>query len=113
MKLEIKNLWTKALRSGEFPQTSKKLEQNGSYCALGVLAALAMLEGQCTYAPGGRFDNKRISLSHNIMNWAEIHDSLCQFEDDSGDSFTIAELNDNGMNFADIADVIDKLWREL
>jgi hypothetical protein len=56
MKREIAELWSKALRSGEFKQTTGQLEKDGKYCACGVLAAIALTEGICTYDVGGKFD---------------------------------------------------------
>ncbi len=108
MKLEIKNMWTKALRSGEFKQCRGQLEKGSSYCALGVLSALALVEGICTYAEGGKYDGKRLTLSYNVLDWADIKDKRGRF-DDTG----IAILNDSGASFEEIADTIDKNWENL
>lgn len=78
MDERVKELWIKALRSGEFKQCRGHLSKNGRYCALGVLSLLALLEGICTFAEEngvGRFDNRKFNLSFNVMKWANIsHD---------------------------------------
>lgn len=131
MKAEIKDLWLKALRSGEFPQGREYLDKGGKYCVLGVLASLAMLEGQCTYQPQkslGSYDKRLKSLSYNVMKWAGIG----QDEDDEdgiaaflkpkaglvplvhkGKKTTLADLNDSGLSFIELSDIIEKLWRDL
>lgn len=121
MKKNIKNLWVKALRSGEFAQTQGQLELNGSYCALGVLSALALINGICTFderSDGGRFDNRRTTLSYNVMNWAGIRNYLVQGAGlvkfvEKGKESSIAELNDEGCDFIEIANLIEKSWKEL
>jgi hypothetical protein len=134
MKKDIKELWVKALRSGEFKQCIGHLESNGKYCALGVLAALAMLDGYCTFKPDkgfGRFDNKYKTLSYTIMEWAGIASD--EEEDDEGKEYkrflhpgagavkflnkgketSIMKLNDSGKSFNELADIIDIHWRDL
>ena len=121
MKKSISKIWIKALRSGEFNQGSVFLERDGKYCALGVLSLLSLMGGKCTYncdGGVGLFDNKRSGLSFNTMKWAEISNFL---EADapfapfylSGKMSSIAEINDSGMNFNQIADLIEKHWKIL
>lgn len=120
MKSEIKDLWVQALKSGEFEQTTGQLCKDEAYCALGVLSVLALIHGQCTYderEDGGRFDNRAIGLSYNIMNWAGIEDFLV-----AGKEFlpfiyedkvvSISILNDAGLTFDEIAEEIEKHWEE-
>lgn len=51
MKAEIKDLFVKALESGEYPQTSGRLvrlDENGNkagFCCIGVLSELAVMAG--------------------------------------------------------------------
>jgi hypothetical protein len=122
MKREIKNTWIKALRSGEFKQTYGQLEVQGEYCALGVLSVLALLKGICTYdlkEDGGRFDNRRTTLSYNVMNWAGIKDFLDDPEackcpiTIQGIKTSIADLKDQGLSFEELAIIIDAHWKEL
>jgi hypothetical protein len=121
MKREIAELWAKALRSGEFKQTTGQLEKNGKYCACGVLAAIALTEGICTYDVGGKFDGRWLSLSYNIMDWAgiaqydeaflELGSGYVPFEL-KGKLTSISNLNESGMSFDKIADIIDKHYKE-
>lgn len=125
MKREIMKIWVEALKSGEFEQCKGKLEKNGNYCALGVLSVLALVNGQCTYndlGNGGRFDNKRFSLSYNVMKWAGIAQDEERYFKKScqkveivfkGQVTTIAALNDRGMSFFDIAKIIKANWQHL
>ncbi len=121
MKKTISKIWIKALRSGEFNQGSEFLERDGKYCALGVLALLSLVGGQCTYnfhEGIGQFDNKRSGLSFNTMKWAEIkdfHNPDAPFVplDVNGTMSSITKLNDSGMSFNQIADLIEKYWKIL
>jgi hypothetical protein len=120
---EAKDLWVAALKSGEFKQTHSRLHDGKGYCALGVLAALAMLNGQCTYSPKKEsFDGRWQTLSFNIMKWADI----AQFDDEflekgagkvkfmyKGKRTSIGDLNDSGVGFKELADIIEKHWKEL
>lgn len=45
MKPEIKKLWVKALRSGEYTQGLQQLVNNNRFCCLGVLCDLARKAG--------------------------------------------------------------------
>jgi hypothetical protein len=120
MDKRIKKLWINALRSGEFKQGRGFLEKNGCYCALGVLSALALVEGICTYEEInglGTFDKRKINLSFNIMKWADIaqdnerylipseHGVIVKFQ---GKVTTIMELNDKGMSFKRLATIIER-----
>lgn len=121
MNEKIKNLWVKALRSGEFEQGYGCLEKKGKYCALGVLSVLALLDGECTYSEDevcGRFDNKKFFLSYNVMRWAGFKAFLNEGKGKSPIKFkgkltSIAELNDEGKSFKELANIIEKIWKEL
>ena len=121
MKKSISKIWIKALRSGEFNQGSEFLEKDGKYCALGVISLLSLMGGQCTYNSDGGvglFDNKRSGLSFNTMKWAKISNFLkadapfAPFHL-NGKISSIAQMNDSGMNFNQIADLIEKHWKIL
>ena len=47
--------WVKALNSGEFKQGQMRLydPEKNSYCCLGVLCDLALVEGVCSYDERG------------------------------------------------------------
>ena len=120
MNKKVKKLWVKALRSDEFLQGTDFLDAQGRYCALGVLAVLGLLEGQCTYNQIDRvgcFDQKKRSLSFNILKWADIAQDQERFLHPAeqevivtykGKKTTIAKLNDLGLSFKEIAHIIQK-----
>ena len=56
----------------------------------------------------GKFDNKRFTLSYNTLNWAGM--DLEDFKIDviyEGESTTIADLNDRGLSFKELARIIN------
>lgn len=93
MKEEIKELWTKTLRSRKYKQGQKKLRTNEGFCCLGVLTDLYIQEtgdGEWvrTNALGSRDPNgdhwafqssygrlERNFLPTVVMDWAELHRS--------------------------------------
>lgn len=102
MNKKVKSLWIQALRSGEFRQIQGQLCIDDQYCVLGVLSVLSLVNGQCTYdhdGLGGRFDNRRYSLSFNTRAWAKITDIQADY---------MARLNDQGLNFEELAKIIEK-----
>ena len=120
MNRKIKKLWIKALRSGEFKQCKGYLSKDGKYCALGVLSVLGLLEGACSYneIEGlGHFDNRKFTLSYNVMKWAGIaqdneryldpeeHQVKIKFKKKKA---TILNLNDEGKSFKEIAQIIQE-----
>lgn len=118
MDQRVKELWIKALVSGEFKQCRGYLSKNDKYCALGVLSVLALLEGVCTYnelAGNGLFDNRKFTLSYNVMRWADIAQEDDRFLDPREHEVkvnfnkrktTILNLNDEGKTFREIAQII-------
>lgn len=51
MNIRIKELWIKALRSGEFRQTKHDLKTDDGYCCLGVLCELYRIENGGEWVP--------------------------------------------------------------
>jgi hypothetical protein len=107
----IKDMWVKALKSGEFKQGREFLEKDGKYCALGILSLLSLVEGHCTYNEVnglGRFDNKRFTLSYNTLTWARM--DLEDFKAEviyEGEVTSIGDLNDRGLSFKELARIIN------
>lgn len=120
MNKRVKDMWLKALRSGEFKQVNGYLEKDGCYCALGVLSVLSLVEGYCTYNVEngiGSFDQRKFSLSYNVMKWAGIAQEDNRFLDEDeheviikmkDDITSISELNDSGKSFKQIALIIER-----
>lgn len=135
MNPEIKDKWLTALRSGEYRQGQNVLKQQHGendtpqYCCLGVLCDIAVKEGlDITVRDIHEEDEaaeKQVwefgtsdSLSHEllpdaVMEWAgmdsdnpTVYDPSARAEDQLR-ATDIATLNDNGISFEDIADVIE------
>lgn len=131
MKTDIKELWTTALRSGDYKQAAGRLyaSEIKGYCCLGVLCELAVeagvieprkdtVYGNVIYA--SFFDGNELDLPVSVREWAGLEDAdpLLSAEagvyvDDEGDEFSYAGVrasfaNDTlGWDFNKIADAID------
>ena len=124
MRLEIKNLWLKALTSGEYKQTTGALRTKSGYCCLGVLCDIYRKEtGKGRWRLSGIANHQhfvdiatgksRISMLPTLVaKWA----GLVSNESDhhvspsvtiSGIRVSLASLNDNGSKFSEIAGVIE------
>ena len=128
MRAEIKDKWVAALRSGEYVRTRETLRDDYGFCCLGVLCDLYIeqsqnvTEEQRSYwnnanafmvlkdpeQPGGGYYENAV-LPESVKNWAgmkttdgEINKDIC-----------LSSLNDQGMEFEQIADVIEKEWEVL
>jgi hypothetical protein len=113
MNEEIKIQWIDALLSGEFTRGESFLNSDGKLCPLGVLCELAVRAGATTRE--GSHSGNVIMYGHqnhvlpdSVVSWAGLPDrnpTLLSIPRGS-----LADLNDDGMTFAAIADLIkDKL----
>lgn len=99
---DVKKLWTAALRSGEYRQTTGVLKApSGGYCCLGVL--LSTMEGESCF-------------SGNVQDGYEAfgrigclpQEQAQNYGIDANTESKLVELNDDdGKSFAQIADWID------
>lgn len=105
---EVFDLWMKALRSGEYKQTEGRLRRDNSFCYLGVLYDLAVKDGG---TPWGSFWHKPegafISESNGLpppeitsFMFGDEHWVIANF---------IAEANDSGLNFQQMANLISSI----
>lgn len=109
MKLEIKEKWVAALRSGEYKQGKSMLRVDDSYCCLGVLCELHRqanvgyewrrnkLSGNYSY------EGEKIILNDSVIEWAEL-----ESYDPFAEEYKLSYLNDKGSTFPEIADLIEK-----
>jgi hypothetical protein len=115
MKKSIMKKWVAALRSGEFEQGTEALERYGKYCCLGVLSALASVEGVCDIEKKDdgeyAYDGRTGCLPASVMKWAGIKgaNDNCKLPD--GTHLTI--LNDNGTPFTEIANLVEANYKDL
>lgn len=119
MNPEIKKRWVAALRSGKYVQGKGRLKQRrdhekSKYCCLGVLAEIAVQDGVID-PPRKRedgsyeYDGDAHTLGTKVQEWAGLCDAnpiMCGVG--KADYASLARLNDDGMSFTEIADVIEK-----
>lgn len=119
MDQAIKEQWVTALRSGEYRQGKRYLHQSNEYCCLGVLCDLAVKAGvltpeRRTTAPIISYEEETSTLPESVSRWAGLtvpggravvdNPSV----DFAGGRISLAELNDEGHSFREIADVIER-----
>lgn len=133
MNQEIKAKWIAALRSGEYKQTRFVLNDKTGMCCLGVLCDLHNKEEELewTFNPvdvikgAPELKGKSIGFSGNscvvpnavVCEWAGLAEnnpyllSIAKHVMSNGEeitcSATLAELNDAGLTFDQMADVIN------
>lgn len=93
MDAELKAKWVAALRSGEYRQGCRfLLTESGAMCCLGVLREVA--------SPGNRdssMDNNKMPTLEQRVLWFGTFDN----------SGVLADMNDAGSTFSEIADYIE------
>lgn len=125
MREDIKKLWVDALRSGKYLQGHGRLAASPKhldkieYCCLGVLCEVLIDnhivnlekkehdEGDFTSI---FFDENNMVLPEKVKNIVGVSDFDIVAIDDYEKTFTtnLAEHNDNGATFEEIADIIEK-----
>lgn len=71
-RAEVYELWLKALRSGEYQQTTGRLRKSGpdaGFCCLGVLCDLARKDGGDDWAPAGYYKNRSDRLTSQFKGF--------------------------------------------
>lgn len=133
MNPDVRARWLAALRSGDYRQTRARLcvieeDARPSHCCLGVLCELAVADGVITYRDDGPIHCVRIRaygtpgleslLPDPVVRWAglELRDPLVTVTDvdvledtnGPGNQRSLATLNDHGLSFAVIADLVEE-----
>lgn len=118
MKPEIKEKWVKALRSGEYIQGRSMLHPGPErWCCLGVLTDIYAKENNISWQnnPYGEegtasFQGEFNLLPSSVYRWAGLAGSNPAYEESGAFMSTkgLAELNDAGVSFTKIADIIEK-----
>ena len=134
MKIDIAKQWVDALKSGTYQQGQGKLHATDikgecMYCCLGVLCDLYMqqnpdeLDVKVVTRKSDAFpqhfqmlsigddsltvyDNESVVLPLRVREWAGMSDPLGRFWNENRVEDSLAELNDHGMSFTLLADVI-------
>lgn len=138
MDQKIRKQWTAALRSGEYGQAKEVLRVQDNYCCLGVLCDLhakvtnppendgwvQKLSNTYTYG----LESEETVLPTEVQTWSKLMTGNPSFQASdkpynelyAGDIgkfqrneiLSLAELNDEGLTFSQIADVIDYMFKE-
>lgn len=112
MNQDIKKRWVEALRSGKYRQGKTRLRTVGDcWCANGVLCDIAVEDGVAcwelnsdSYAivSSGSAFTPVATVPVQVQRWAGVDTSFTKIA-----GTTIADLNDNGTPFSEIADLIE------
>ena len=125
MKEEIKNIWVKALRSGDYQQGEGMLVNDGKFCCLGVLCDLHRHETDSAAWKTAGDENDTVLqytpldsaiasqreagvLPPFVMKWSGVRTPQGTINNGS-----LTALNDSGSSFSEIADYIDENWKTL
>lgn len=114
--------WVAALRSGKYKQGTGKLNKDGNYCCLGVACQLYEAEnpGKLVVEEEDTvffYDDNYLSLPEKVKDAMGIKHLQDEFETpvEFGDQkyYHLCLLNDAGMSFSEIADVIESRQGEI
>lgn len=96
--------WINALREGLYPRGRGMLNRNGLFCALGVGVDIYIREHGERWALGGygamAHENLRAGMSPRVLEWYGI---------DEKTEYRVAEMNDRGDSWEDIASYLEGL----
>lgn len=108
MKIEIAQLWCRALRSGEFVQGKGFLDKADTFCVMGLLVNLAMISGVCDVVKtkkGWAYDNELGRVPVSVKEWADLYGQNGEIK---GDFITLSGYNDiYNYTFTELADIIE------
>jgi len=111
MNPEIKARWVAALRSGEYKKTTGKLRAKGGFCCLGVLCNLHAQdhpEIAAKQKKKGEYMGQAELLPWTVRDWAGLSSSGGGQVRIDGCRDTLANHNDNGVSFKQLADAIEE-----
>lgn len=101
MPQELKTKWIEALESGEYKQGQHVLCNDGAYCCLGVLQHIVDGDVERSVTDESLTMPTEKWYASNGIELKELESPRWKWEDT-----TLSALNDDGMNFEDIANFI-------
>jgi hypothetical protein len=110
MNNDIKVKWVEGLQSGNYKQGPSYLKRGDQFCCLGVLCDLHSKETDTSWVKsyendqGPRYLGAYDVLPQKVMDWAGLTESNPKIIDLG---LSLAELNDLGKTFEEIANIID------
>lgn len=113
-----KELWIEALRSGKYQQGSFALRKRDDFCCLGVACDLYQrefgdLKVFITEEGLYYYDRRKKILPKKVKDWLGLDLDNGQFMSKNGDHIDLIVLNDEGIPFNEIADLIEENIVEL
>lgn len=102
MQDKYKKKWVEALRSGDYEQCKLRLKQTDKYDVLGVLADVLKDRGICSWLSDSIQTSQFAYVAYlpkRILDEAKLN---------LEDACYLADLNDKGWSFVDLAELIDK-----
>jgi hypothetical protein len=127
MRYDLATKWITALRSGNYKQTKNVLkDEKGGFCCLGVLCDVMGYKfgpvQDVEIGPAcpviGADGHEFFSLPTEVQELAQIATGTGSFELGSDDEANfeehdLAQMNDAGSSFEEIADLIESHWDQL
>ncbi len=110
MNQDIKKQWVNALRSGEYKQTEGQLKDSVGYCCLGVLCDLHAKAGLDKWVGNsyGEGIQETYGSTALVRLWSGIDALKTTYVLINGRNNSLANHNDNGATFLEIADAIEE-----
>lgn len=110
--------WVRALRSGKYKQATGNLHNSDGYCCLGVACELAIKNGVRVKKEDHEdrptvYDGMSDLLPLSVQRWLNLNSDDGVLTLASDEETSLANLNDNGSNFKQIADIIVKYQDQL
>lgn len=105
---EARKVWVEALRSGEYKQGRRALRMGDRFCCLGVACDLYRKHEGGPEWSNPFYNGSRDYMSHGgdlpkaVINWLGIRHA-----DGSNGLVSLANLNDRGNTFKEIAGIIE------
>lgn len=117
MRQEVAKLWVDALRSGKYKQGKHVLRtRENSFCCLGVLCEVAINNGCSIKVYNNNFyylyNGVNGILPDKVMKWAEMNSSTGKYRPNQNEN-NLTDLNDSGKSFEEIANVIERFYKQL
>jgi len=125
MKQAIAEQWIKALRSGEYKQTSGQLRANDGFCCLGVLCNLhaqAHPKIAAKEIDPTTYLGEDSGLPKQVRQWAGVKSGLGEIDSEDpwhpikirdGKFESLADANDCGVSFEHIATWVEQNYKAL
>ena len=111
MKEEVAKAWVAALRGGKYEQAEGALRAGSGFCCLGVLCDISK-QGEWRQGDDHHpqtYLEQRTYLPAQVQLWAEVRGE----DPYTSTKETLSALNDRGLSFEEIADIIEQHWRDL